>query len=498
MQMTLTAGACLSDSNSGVSLNAQSSERKVNQWQILLQGYGATRVVMSADSSLSWILADLACLRSELVFTPLPTYLSTEQQQNVINNLQPDIWLSDSPVSDPACSLLEEFDGLLIYQRAVQSTVLVPSGTQKITFTSGSTGAPKGVCLSLRAQLDVALALKARVEHLCDGPPRHLCLLPLPTLLENIAGVYAPLLAGGEVIVASDSLRGFAGSRLVKPQALLQLISTTQPKSLILVPELLKLLLQATAQGWTAPSSLQFIAVGGAYVSPVLLQRAAAANLPVYQGYGLSECASVVALSDTPAQQATDTVGLPLSCRNVEIIDGELVVNTPFLGYLGQNGSASNKVYTGDLAEFTSQGELRILGRRKNLLINSFGRNISPEWVESALTDSGCISQAMVLGDDQPFCAALVFAHPTISDATLAECIFRVNQNLPDYARVLRFQRIEQPFCAADGTLTDNGRLRRDVISQQYSPLISALFSSALTDEVPVTGEHYELLSHTA
>lgn len=495
MQMTLAPGATLTDIGSGITLNADEIAGKISQWQTLLQGYGATRVVISADSSISWILVDLACLGTQWVLTPLPTYLSEAQQQNVINSLQPNIWVSDSPLSDPACSLLQVFDGLLIYQRSVASSVVVPASTQKITFTSGSTGAPKGVCLSLRAQLDVALALKVRVEHLCDGPPRHLCLLPLPTLLENIAGVYAPLLAGGEVIVAPDRLRGFVGSRLVDPQALLQLISQTQPKSLILVPELLKFLLQATAQGWTAPPSLQFIAVGGAYVSPTLLQQAAKANLPVYQGYGLSECASVVALSDNPASVATDTVGLPLSCRDVEIIDGELVVNTPFLGYLGHPGSATDKVHTGDLAEFTCKGELRIIGRRKNLLINSFGRNISPEWVESLLTDSGIISQAMLLGDAQPFCAALIFAMPAISDNAIADCLTRINQQLPDYAQIVRYQRITQSFSAADHTLTDNGRLRRDAIKQKYAVLINRLFSDS---DTPVTGASHEFLSRTA
>lgn len=495
MQIALAPGATLTDIGSGVTLDADGIAEKISQWQTVLLAYGAKRVVISADSNLSWIIVDLACLAAERVLTPLPTYLSETQRQSVIASLQPDIWITDSPLSDPACSLRQELDGLLIYQRSEQSGVVVPTGTQKITFTSGSTGAPKGVCLSLRAQLDVALALKARVEHLCDGPPRHLCLLPLPTLLENIAGVYAPLLAGGEVIVASDRLRGFLGSRLVEPQALLQLISETQPKSLILVPELLKFLLQATAKGWMAPQSLQFIAVGGAYVSPTLLQQAAKANLPVYQGYGLSECASVVALSDQSASHATDTVGLPLSCRDVEIIDGELVVNTPFLGYLGQPGSATDKVYTGDLAEFTCQGELRVLGRRKNLLINSFGRNISPEWVESLLTDSGIISQAMLLGDAQPYCAALVFAMPAVSDSAIADCITRINQQLPDYAQIVRYQRIAQPFSVSDSTLTDNGRLRRDAIKQKYVALINHLFSDF---DTPVLGESHEFLSRTA
>lgn len=494
MQFNLPDSARLTQVGSDVVLQSADILRKLTQWQTLLHGYGAQRVVLTADSSMSWVLVDLACLTAGILLTPLPTYLSEAQQANVLGALQPDLWLSDSEVSDAECTLLEEFDGLLLYQRKVSQKVDVAATTQKITFTSGSTGAPKGVCLSAASQLDVALALKARVETICDAEPRHLCLLPLPTLLENIAGVYAPLLAGGTVIIAPDKLRGFVGSRLVNPKALLQLISHTQPKSLILVPELLQLLLAAAKQGWQVPSSLQFIAVGGAYVSPQLLQQAASLNLPVYQGYGLSECASVVALSNRPPASGSDTVGCALSCRDVEIIDGELVVKTPFLGYLGDSKSATERVYTGDLAQWTSQGELRILGRRKNLLINSFGRNISPEWVETALTDSGVIRQAMLLGDAKPYCSALLFAPADVSDDQLADTIKQVNHALPDYARVSAYQRLAAPFSTEQGTLTDNGRLKRSEIARQFEHQIAALYAAPQN----VTGEHYDFLPISA
>ena len=81
---------------------------------------------------------------------------------------------------------------------------------------------------------------------------------------------------------------------------LLGTLSREQPNSLILVPELLQVLVVAAERGWQPPASLQFVAVGGAKVSRELLERADAAGIPVYEGYGLSECASVVCLN-TPA-----------------------------------------------------------------------------------------------------------------------------------------------------------------------------------------------------
>ena len=494
MTFSLPDGARLIDAQTGIGLDHHAINNKLEQWKTLLVGYGGKRIILTADSSINWVLADLACLTANIMLTPLPTYLSESQTAAVLDALQPDLWLSDHDIEDVHCSLLEEFDGMLLYRRSVTRNVAVPAGTQKITFTSGSTGSPKGVCLSERSQLDVALALKARVEHICNGQPRHLCLLPLPTLLENIAGIYAPLLSGGEVMIAADPLRGFSGSRLTEPQAMLALISKTQPKSLIVVPELLKMLIAAAQHGWKVPASLEFIAVGGAYVSAGTLQKASALGLPVYQGYGLSECGSVVALSDVMPSDAGDSVGLPLACRDVQIIDGELVVNTPFLGYLGDAGSASSQVFTGDLAQWTEQGGLRILGRRKNLLINSFGRNISPEWVESVLTDSGSVQQAIVLGEAQPYCSALLYAPPAVTDTELATAVQRANDILPDYARVIAYHRLHEPFSTAQGTLTDNGRLRRSVITQHYRSIISELYSQ----QFDVTGEKYELLSVSA
>ncbi|MDR6982607.1 long-subunit acyl-CoA synthetase (AMP-forming) [Rheinheimera pacifica] len=491
MSLHIAEGACVIDAGSGQMLTAVSLNKQIALWQEMLQGYRASRVVLTADSSLSWMLVDLACLQSGIVCTPLPTYLSCAQLDAVLEQLQPDLWLTDSDIDRADCTLLEEFGGLQLYRRHVTAYTYINTATQKVTFTSGSTGAPKGVCLSAQSQLDVALALKQLVEQISPGRPRHLCLLPLPTLLENIAGVYAPLLAGGDVIIAPDFQRGFCGSNLTSPQALLQLICVQQPKSLILVPELLKVLIQAAKQGWPVPASLEFIAVGGAYVSPALLLAAARLGLPVYQGYGLSECASVVALSVTPTEQAKDDVGQPLPSRCVEIINGEIVVKQPFLGYLGDESSASDNVFTGDLGELDSQGRLRILGRRKNLLISSLGRNISPEWPEALLTQSGLISQAVVVGDGQPYCAALLYLADVNAAEQLPAYLQQVNQQLPDYAQIKAYQLLSQPLSVADGTLTANGRPRRAEVAKKYQSLIADLFPSK-----DVTGESYEFLSN--
>lgn len=493
MRIELPASATLRDLATGQSYSQAEISQQMAVWQELLLGYGAQRIALSANSSAQWALLDLACIDADLLLVPLPTYLSESQLAHVIAQLEPDVYISDTELLSKEFRLLEQIGDLLLYSRELQSSgAVIPATCQKITFTSGSTGQPKGVCLSAQSQLDVAQSLLERIN---QSAPKHLCLLPLSTLLENIAGIYAPLLAGGEVLIAPDLLRGFSGSQLNNPQALLGLISSTAPKSLILVPELLQLLVMARAQGWQAPDSLEFIAVGGAHVSAALLQQAALCGLPVYQGYGLSECASVVALSSQDARQSTaqelSQVGLPLAHRQVEIVDGEIVVKQSFLGYLGDASSASDKVFTGDLGEVDAQGRLRILGRRKNLLISSLGRNISPEWPEALLTQSGLIRQAVLVGDAQPHCAALLYLSDAKAEAMLPAYLATVNQQLPDYAQIKKYLVLTQPLSVADGTLTANGRPRRAEVFKKYQSQINDLFPSK-----DVAGESYEFLSN--
>lgn len=118
----------------------------------------------------------------------------------------------------------------------------LPTGTGKITYTSGSTGAPKGVCLGNARLLRQAAAL---AEAVGIERPRHLSLLPLPVLLENVAGAYAALLAGGEVLLPDLARIGLGGSSSVEPRRLLAALGELQPQTLILIPELLQLLVRA-------------------------------------------------------------------------------------------------------------------------------------------------------------------------------------------------------------------------------------------------------------
>ena len=459
----------LADSN----ISKEELQGRINYYKQRFAQLDVCRIGMMLCNGLDWVAVDLACLELRICLIPIPTFFSPQQVTHSLSNAGVQIFICDSAslgedLKPNITNLAERFDeqsGLYWYYLGAQLGSEIPKGTNKITYTSGSTGTPKGVCLSAQTQLAVAQSLLSEIGIVA---PRHLCLLPLAVLLENIAGLYAPLLAGGEVILLSPEKLGFSGSQLTEPALLLQAITQHQPNTLILVPELLLILLKGISQGWQAPSSLQFIAVGGAKVSQKLLQQARDSGLPVYQGYGLSECASVVALASE--KSPLNSVGQLLSHSEGQVVNGQWVATANlFLGYLGQPETFYPAEFnTGDRVSLDEQGEMTINGRSKSLIINSFGRNIQPEWLEAELMATGLLRFAAVIGEAQPSISAiLVPLDPSCKRGQLQVVIDHLNTTLPDYAQIKYF------YCLPDirqlsPMLTANNRPKRELLEQIF------------------------------
>lgn len=437
-----------------------------------LQQAGSRCVALTLGNGVDWLLWDLAILRAGLVCVPVPPFFTPVQRQHLLQDAGVDCLLG--PAEAAELQALGFQPGALGWQRAPQP-VSLPPGTAKITYTSGSTGTAKGVCLSASAMLRVAEGLAEATAPVT--PERHLTLLPLAVLLDNIAA-WAALLSGAHLHVPQDS--GVHGSQL-RPQRLLQVLQQALPHSLILVPQLLQALLQMAEAGTEIPSSLRFIAVGGGHVAAALLARAAQRGWPVFEGYGLSECASVVSLN-RPGAQRPGSVGqvlAPLQLRIAE--DGEIHVRgSGFLGYLGEPQRPDDEWPTGDIGRL-EDGYLRLLGRKKNQFITAFGRNVNPEWVEAELTAQPAIAQALVYGEALPRnLALLVPCSPAFGLDAMHAAVAAANRQLPDYAQISHWLIASQPFSTANGLLTGNGRLRRDAIIQHYRPALLGL----LTEEI--------------
>ena len=440
-------------------LTYASLSEAVASTQPLLRDTKMAAVMM--ENSAAWIVIDLACIAAGKPLLPLPAFFSEKQIKHALVDAGVDTIFTDQP---------ERFSGqkekIWIADQSYWRITLahkpksLPPHIAKITYTSGTTDEPKGVCLTQEAMETVASSLLLVIS--MPSQARHVCLLPLGVLLENIAGVYTALLAGATICLPPV---------LHEPQALHAAIEQAQATSCILVPELLRMLL---AVGKPLPS-LAYAAVGGAKIEPELLQSALFKGIPVYEGYGLSEASSVVAVN-TPNAYKIGSVGKLLPHIKLhQDGDGELHIRHPlFSGYLGDTTPKQEWYATGDIGRVDEDGFLFIEGRKKNIYITSFGRNVSPEWVESLLTAHPAIVQAVVYGEAKPFSTAIIVSrNPQAVPAALAQ----INQQLPDYARIGAHIAAREPFSVANGQLTGTGRPRRQSIYWHYADEIEARYS---------------------
>lgn len=467
-------------------------------------------LALYAENSPDWIVLDLACVLAGVVLIPLPGFFSERQLHHLLSSTGVDAIVTDQP--DSLLPLWQESPVLIDMPGSLDFLVAagrsdprdgcaMPAGTSKISFTSGSTGLPKGVCLSTRHLEQVASSIREITDSCAIS--RHLAVMPLSTLLENVAGVYTALLSGAELVMATAAELGFNGSSGFNIERFLTGIRSSQANSLILIPQLLDALVQACQSGWPVPSQLRFIAVGGGTVSPVLLQQAREYGLPVYEGYGLSECGSVVCLNG-PGRELTGSLGKPLAHASVVIDKGEILVSgSSFLGYVNDQANwpvagEYSLVSTGDLGYIDAQGFIHYRGRSKNVMVSSYGRNIMPEWIEAEIQAHPLISQCIVFGNDRPCCVALLaVSDPQAGNEQIDRLLTRINAGLPDYARIKAWHRLQSPLPAGrgeqDDLMTSNGRPRREFIQKYFQQEIDALYAeyrqwSLLTESSDLAG----------
>jgi len=424
----------------------------------------------------AWVVTDLATLSAGIMHVPLPGFFSDGQLLHALQDAGVDTIITDAPQRIAELVTVHSSDTLWIagrqYTRLLLQAVATRThhaGPAKVTYTSGTTGTPRGVRLS-RDTIETVAGALARAAN-AVATDRAMALLPLSILLENIGAVYVPVLSGAEILVPDPADTGVDGSSRVDAVRLAAALQTHRPTALIVPPGLLKLL-TVLAQRGGVPDSLRFIAVGGAPAGKALLEDAAACGLPVYQGYGLSEAGSVVAMN-TAAHNRPGSVGklLPhvraLICETGEI----LVQGKTFSGYLGDPVRDSGAVLaTGDTGYFDADGYLYVTGRMRERIITAYGRNVSPEWVEAELLSHPSIAQAAVLGNEQAQLLAVLVPSGTDAAAGMEAAIAATNARLPDYAQIASWLTAEVPFSTASGELAPGGTPRRDVIEQHYFP----------------------------
>ena len=404
-------------------------------------------IALQRDHGAATTVLELALLDAGLPVLSLPRFFTPDQTKGAL-------------VASGIAAVFGEGEG---FRRRKADPAPLPAGTARITFTSGSTGDPKGVCLSAGHMLEVAQSIVAMVGTHHAG--RHLALLPPGILLETVGGMLPTMLAGGTYVCPPQGAVGLADPFRPDFAAMLDIIERGRITSLILVPEYLGGLVREMARSGRRLSQLTLVAVGGARVPPELVEHARSLGLPVRQGYGLTEFGSVVSLEDEqPVGIGSAGRLLPHVTARIAA-DGEIMLSGPqCLGTIGAPWSGGEYA-TGDIGRIDEAGQLWIEGRKSNLIVTSFGRNISPEWIEGALVLQPEIMQAMVHGDGLPQPEALIV--PSHADADIAAAVARANAALPEYAQVAAWREVAH-FTPMNGQLTGNGRLRRKAIAAHW------------------------------
>ena len=443
----------------GETISAETLVGRIAGLAAMLGGTSSVVGVLAEDGP-DWMVAALAARALGATLVPLPLFFNAQQIAFVAADAGVTV-IAASPSQVMRASVLglpiaviEHRDG------AVDGGLPEPAdrGGHVVAYTSGTTGRPKGVLIRACALDAKAFTLAAACG--AGAGDRHFSVLPLSLLLELICAVHVVLLSGGAVVFAP---RGQGGWSMALPDA----ADAASPTVSVLVPAQLAAWTAALeSAGRRAPASLRLVAVGGAPVAAGLAERAWNVGLPVHEGYGLTECCSVVALN-RPGERQAGTVGRPLPGVGVTIEDGEIVVADPSMmaGYL--HGAEATSVWrTGDLGHFDDHGRLVVTGRRDDVIVTDLGRNVSPGWPEALLLAEPSVAHCAVIGGGsfpraiiEPACGA-----GPGTDALAQRCW----SSLPDYARPHDIRVVSPGMFGQSGWLRPDGSIDRRAVAAAH------------------------------
>ncbi len=367
-----------------------------------------------------------------------------------------------------------------------------------IRSTSGTTGLPKGVLFNhyqLRWMGEVLAALlgwRGRTTEM-----RYLSFLPMSHVVEGILATYAPyyMRAKTDLYYLND----FA--------ALAESLPKIRPTVFFSVPRFYEKVWDQFAAN---PAGQRYLAmkdgpvkrafarvarrkllklagldacdqllVGSAPVSRKLLESYRELGIEIHNAYGQTE-APLITLSRLGDNQL-GSVGAALPDTQIRIAeDGEIVVRGPqvALGYDGlQSQSVGGGVLrTGDIGTLDAEGHLSLVGRQKEMLVTSYGKNVNMQKVETALKGIPGVDEAVVVGEGRPFCSALLWLGQDCSEEGLEGEITRVNAGLSHPEQVKRWVVEREPLSIAKGELTPNLKVRHAVVEEHYRADIEALY----------------------
>jgi long-subunit acyl-CoA synthetase (AMP-forming) len=398
-----------------------------------------------------------------------------------------------------------------------------------LVYTSGTTGPPKGVQFRHGAVMDCLESIRARFPTTNDD--RAICYLPMAHIAERIFGHYAAFVYGYVVTSLPDAAQMFEALRAVRPTRYFgtprfyekvlaglhrhveespdrerlarawgsQLARVRAQQSGTPLPPQSEDADLATVRELAAVAGLdaaRFAVVAGAPSTLAVLEEITALGIPVNEFYGSSEV--VIVTAGPPDRIKLGTAGTPLAGATIRLApDGEILVAGPTVtpGYFrdpertAEVFDAEGWFHTGDIGELDCDGYLRIVDRKKALIINSAGKNMSPANIEQAIkTGEPLIAHVFAFGDRRPYNVALIVLdrdgvaaaaladHAGVRDA-VAAAVARGNERLSRVEQIKRFHVLDHDWQPGGDELTPTAKLKRREIAAKYAAEIDALYS---------------------
>lgn len=420
----------------------------------------------------------------------------------------------------------------------------MPQDIATIIYTSGTTGDPKGVLLSHQNFIENCRGCSRAIT--VTERDVSLSFLPLSHVFERLAGYYFFLFSGATIAFAENMFAVIKNIREVQPTVMCAVprffervyhgIFDQIEKKPFLARTIFQWGLRIgrlyhtfKRRGRTVSAgvalvyylyntfifkklrkhvggNIRFFISGGAALSKEIAYFFEIIGITILEGYGLTETAPVVSVN-TEERNKIGTVGFPLENLAVRIADdGEILVKGPSVmcGYFKDQRATGEVLrgdwlYTGDIGKIDSDGYLRIIDRKKDIIVLSGGKNVSPQRIETALIADKLFNQVVVYGDEQKHLVALIvpdrnqlelfatneniayscsddlFDHPQV----YALFKKRINAILADFAayeKIKNFKLLHTEFTLDNGELTPTFKIRRRVIYQRYKQILATLY----------------------
>ncbi|MGB0590346.1 MAG: AMP-dependent synthetase/ligase [Myxococcota bacterium] len=484
------------------------------------------RVVLLAPNSAKWVASDLAILFEGLICVPMYARQAPHELVGMMRDCGAKLVvcateaLAEGVRANWADAPLITFDGWFAGESVNEAPApRADDDPTTIIYTSGTSGEPKGVVYHV-SNIDYMLPVITEAigslmgERDQDDRVFHY----LPFCFAGSRMVLWMCLHRANGIMVSTDLNNLATEfKSAKPNyflnvpALLERIKGGVEGAIRQKPKLVQALYDrgrqafgATAAGqpglmdkvlWAVSKRIVFekirrqigadlecLICGSAPLSAETQRWFEMLGIPVYQVYGLTETTAIVTM-DKPGEVRTGHVGLAIPGCELRLGEGdELQVRGPniFPGYWGREETTSQSFEdgwfcTGDQAEIDDAGNVRVIGRVKNLLVPSSGHNVPPEPIEQKLLAIEGVEQAVLIGHGRPYLTAVMTG--TLEPEALKVAVDAVNETLPHYRRVRDFTLSAETFTPENGLLTANQKLRRKVIAAHFEADIEAMYA---------------------